>query len=347
MKRTFWGSGPASSEEAENGTAAPVEAKRPRRGMRVIVTLALSGAVGGYLVSYAFTPVYLSSTEVWVEGQKVPAEYVHSLITTDFTQYVDALQSRVLSANRLQRVILGLDLARPGEEAKLMEDIRSKFEVVPTMTPMSAVAAIEEENSNGKKESSGIEEPVPVFMVRYTDSNPERAQKICNALTSLLLEENLKFRSEVAMDTVGFLGGQLAAAKQELDAQGAKLAEFKKRHMGQLHTDGRTAMDPMVEGEYKALTRDNDTNEAFYRDLLAKKNSAELSSNMETQQLGEQMTVLSSANRPEAPEFPVRPLFALGGLCAGLILGIVRLLWPAARTLFQRLALLFPASTEI
>jgi uncharacterized protein involved in exopolysaccharide biosynthesis len=106
-------------------------------------------------------------------------------------------------------------------------------------------------------------------------------------------------------------------------------------------------MSPNIEEEYKTLVRDNDTAEAFYRDLLAKKFSAQLSVNMETQQLGEQMYIAATANLPEAPEFPIRPLLALWGLSVALLLGIGRLLWPAARRVSQRLALLFPIDTEI
>jgi uncharacterized protein involved in exopolysaccharide biosynthesis len=68
---------------------------------------------------------------------------------------------------------------------------------------------------------------------------------------------------------------------------------------------------------------------------------------MEAEQMGEQMRIVSTADLPESPSFPGRPLFALGGVGAGLLLGIGRLLWPAARKLFQRLALLFPIGTEI
>lgn len=109
----------------------------------------------------------------------------------------------------------------------------------------------------------------------------------------------------------------------------------------------RIAMNPSIEEQYKILTRDSDNNEAYYKDLLAKKNDADLGARMETEQMGEQMQILAYAAVPDAPEFPVRPLFALWGVCAGLILGIARLLWPAARKLFQRLALFFPDGTEI
>lgn len=89
-----------------------------------------------------------------------------------------------------------------------------------------------------------------------------------------------------------------------------------------------------------------DVAQAFYKDLLAKKNAAALAESMEVQQLGEQMHIVVAAGLPEAPFFPERPLFALWGLCAGLLLGLGRILWPAARKLFQRLASLFPTGTE-
>jgi len=57
-----------NAEEAENVTPVSVEAKRPRRWMKVILTLVLSGRLGGFLVSYVFSPKYTSESTVLVEG---------------------------------------------------------------------------------------------------------------------------------------------------------------------------------------------------------------------------------------------------------------------------------------
>jgi uncharacterized protein involved in exopolysaccharide biosynthesis len=85
----------------------------------------------------------------------------------------------------------------------------------------------------------------------------------------------------------------------------------------------RTSMSPGVEEQYKLLTRDDDNAQAFYKDLLAKKSSAALGTSMESQQEGEQMHILATAGLPDAPSFPNRPLFAAGGLGAGLALGFI------------------------
>ena len=334
MKRMFWRSRSGITEEAETGTPVSIEAKRPRRRMKLILTCALSGALGGFLISYVFPPKYTSESTVLVEGQKVPDTYVRPIITSDFTQRLQTLQQQVLSPTRLRPVIQSLNLVKPDEEGKLIEDIQQNMSVEPVITSMSAAAA-QTEMSDAKKETSATSEPVPGFDVIYTDSDPARAQKICNAMTSLIVDENLRSRAEVVQGITEFLNRELEEAKRTLDEQDAKIAAFKKQYMGKVPTDTRGAMSPSIEEQYKLLTRDNDTNEAFYKELLVKKHAAELGAHMEIQQLGEQMHILATAGLPDAPDFPNRPLLALGGLGAGLILGIGRALWPIRKAKTQ------------
>jgi len=441
-----------------------------RRRLKVILIPALLAPLAGYGVSYAFSPKFTSQSTVLVEGQKVPDSLVQSVITSDFTQRIQTLSQQVLSPSRLRPVIQSLALAKPDEENKLIEDIQHNMTVDPVITSMSAAGMA----GAKKKKPSAADEPVPGFIVNYTDSEPVRAQKICDALTELIVNENLKSRGEVAKGTTDFLSRQVEEAKRAIDEQDKKLAAFKKQYMGQLPTDAdnnvrmlmslntqldattqtlaraqqdkaytesmlaqqtaawkssqsntnpqtleqqlnqlqaqlmqlqarytddhpdviktkadiaevqkklkevnaaaatatasndkasaseppeirqlrlqihqyqnvieqaaidqkrlqgqigvyqsRTAMSPGVEEQYKLLTRDNDNAQAFYKDLLAKKSSAELSTSMENQQQGEQMNVLVRASLPDSPSFPNRPFFAAGGLGAGLAFGFI------------------------
>src|SRR5260370_6603655 len=56
-------------------------------------------------------------------------------------------------------------------------------------------------------------------------------------MTSLIVDENLRSRAEVAQGTTEFLSRQVEDAKRAIDEQDAKLANFKKQYMGQLPTD--------------------------------------------------------------------------------------------------------------
>jgi uncharacterized protein involved in exopolysaccharide biosynthesis len=443
-----------------------------RRRLKVILVPALIAPVAAFIVSYGLQPRYTSTSTVLVEGQKVPDQYVLPVITADFAQRVQTLSQEILAPSKLRPVIRALNLVKPEEENKLIGEIQQNMQVSPMMTSMSTAVAA---SPTGKvRKASASNEPVQGFNVVYIDGNGPRAQKICDALTQLMVNENLRTRGEVANSTTDFLGRQLQQAKDTVDAQDAKFAAFKKQYMGQLPTDvdnnmrmlmslntqldastqtlgraqqdkaytesmlaqqiaawkssqsstnpqtleqqltllqgqmlqlqarytddhpdviktkadiaevekklkeintatanssdtsekasaseppeirqlrlqihqyqnvieqatvdqkrlqsqigiyqSRTAMSPTIEEQYKVLTRDNDNAQAFYKDLLAKRSSAELGTSMENQQQGEQMVLQGNASMPDSPSFPNRPIFAAGGLGAGLAIGVL------------------------
>lgn len=84
----------------------------------------------------------------------------------------------------------------------------------------------------------------------------------------------------------------------------------------------RIQMSPVVEEQFKQLTRDYQIALDFYNDLLAKKTQSEMATDLERRQQGEQFRVMDPANLPERPSFPNRPMFALSGLAGGLALGV-------------------------
>lgn len=101
--RKFWHARPAIAGEVGNERLTSIEATRPRRWTKVILTSAISGLLGGFLVSYAFPPRYTSQSLVLVEKQRVSEVMVPSLITDDFTQRLATLQQQVLAGNRCDR----------------------------------------------------------------------------------------------------------------------------------------------------------------------------------------------------------------------------------------------------
>lgn len=86
---------------------------------------------------------------------------------------------------------------------------------------------------------------------------------------------------------------------------------------------GRLQASPLVAAKYKELTRDYQTSLDSYNSLLAKKDQSAMATELELQQQGEQFRLMDAANLPEQPTSPKRPMFALGGLAAGIGLGIL------------------------
>lgn len=113
---------------------------------------------------------------------------------------------------------------------------------------------------------------------------------------------------------------QLRAMDQEIAQKKRDQAAIQ----GQLHMyQERVAASPEVEEEYKSITRDNQTAQAFYDDLLRKMNESKMATDLERRQQGEQFRVMDEPNLPESPSSPKRPVYVGGGFAAGLFLGLL------------------------
>ena len=100
-----------------------------------------------------------------------------------------------------------------------------------------------------------------------------------------------------------------------------KSAEQTKLQQAIKEYERRVQLSPAVEEQYKALTRDYQSAQAFYDDILKKKSMSEMSTDLERRQQGEQFRIVDPANLPEKPSFPKKEMFAGGGFLLGLALG--------------------------
>ena len=114
--------------------------------------------------------------------------------------------------------------------------------------------------------------------------------------------------------------------KIELDSLTRQI-QAKEQEEGRLRTvigeyQGRVESAPARESELTELMRDYDTLQRSYTSLLAKKEEAQVSANLERHQIGEQFKILDPARMPEKPYSPNRPLFYGTGAAIGLGLGL-------------------------
>ena len=440
-----------------------------RRRVKVILIPTLLAPLAGFALSYAFSPKYTSESLVLVEEQKVSEIYLKSGVSQDLTQRVATLQQRALSADNLRPLIERLGMAHGANVDGAIDGIRANVAINPVVT-----TALGPVPPGGRRQSA-----LPGFNVAFTASNPRRAQEVCAGVTDIMIRENLNDTSANARSTADFLGRQVEDAKRNLDQMDAKLADFKKRFVGQLpgsedknlqmlmgmnsqldantqtlnraqqdkaytesmlaqqlaawkssqtstnpqslqqqlatlqaqlislqahYTDdypdvvktkrdiaevqrkldeinaaaanpasvatdkenlaeppeirqlrmqihqyeqlitqgtreqqrlqdqikvlqGRVALSPAIEEEYKQLTRDYDTAQKFYEDRLANKKQAEMQVAAVQEQQGETMSVLNPADLPDTPSFPNRIMFAGGGFAGGLMIGLGLAIW--------------------
>lgn len=115
------------------------------------------------------------------------------------------------------------------------------------------------------------------------------------------------------------LQGQLKQNQMELENR-QKLVSQLETQIQEYQT--RLNETPIREQQLADLTRDYDQSLANYNSLLSKRNQSELATSLEKRQQGEQFRIIDPPSLPLKPYQPDRVLFALGGLVAGIFVGV-------------------------
>lgn len=118
---------------------------------------------------------------------------------------------------------------------------------------------------------------------------------------------------------------QITELRTRVKQDEMNIADLTK-HQNQIQHDiqvmeARVQASPMVEQEYKELTRDHDTAQGIYNDLLRKQSDSSIAKDLVQQQESEVFRELDPPSYPSSPSFPKMILFLPGGLAAGLALG--------------------------
>jgi polysaccharide chain length determinant protein (PEP-CTERM system associated) len=264
-----------------------------RRRAKLILIPALLAPLVGFLISYTFTPKYMSQSLILVESQKVPENMVQPVVSQDLTARVATLQQQVLSQSRLQPVVERLYPGKNSQEVgEIIDTIRQNMAVEPVVTDLSQIGG-------GKKKPG--QSAVPGFYVNYTAAKPREAQQICTELTTLLLDENLKSLQAVASGTSDVLSKGLEDAKHHLEELDSKLAAFKKQYVGRLPGDEESnlkilmGMNSQLEAQTQGLNRDQQ-DKAYTESVMAQQVAAWKSTQSSTnpQTLEKQLSDLQS-----------------------------------------------------
>jgi uncharacterized protein involved in exopolysaccharide biosynthesis len=88
---------------------------------------------------------------------------------------------------------------------------------------------------------------------------------------------------------------------------------------------GRIQSTPMVEEQFKELTRNSQAATDFYNDLLRKRSNSAMATELEHQKQSETFRVLDPPSYPSSPSFPKVPMFVGGGMGAGLFVSVALL----------------------
>ncbi|MEE4602610.1 MAG: Wzz/FepE/Etk N-terminal domain-containing protein, partial [Desulfobacteraceae bacterium] len=153
-----------------------------KRRWIVLIPFALAMIVGIYL-SITLPKIYEASTLILIQPQRVPQNYVQSIVESDPSERISTLSQQVLSRTNLENII---------SEFKLFTD--------PDSSPMY----MEDKVNNLRKRisvnvSSDRRRGTDSFSLTFQGKNPQTVMRVTNALASYFIDENLRVREAQAV----------------------------------------------------------------------------------------------------------------------------------------------------
>ncbi len=182
----------------------------------LIIPFCISMVVGLYF-SVISPEIYEAGTLILVEPQRVPTDFVKSIVSSDIESRISTIKQQILSRTNLEKIIGQFNLfSGPGQENMFMEDklqsLRKRITVSVTRARRGSDA----------------------FSVSFKGQDPEVVMHIANTLSSYFISENLKIREAQASGTSDFLVDELDLMRGRLVEVENRLREYRIRYMGEL-----------------------------------------------------------------------------------------------------------------
>lgn len=242
--------------------------------------------------------------------------------------------SNMLSTLNTQLESANQDLARREQDRSLLQSMLAQATNTPLSAPGAPAVASPLPNpalDAEQAELQTLQTQESDLLLHYTEDYPDvmsvrrkiadlkkkMAQQATGSGTSRSGATSLGVRENPAVQQ---LRAQLRAADLGIEAKRREQAQIQ----ASMHAyQAKLESTPAVEQEYKQITRDHETAQAFYNDLNNKINTATMSTDLEKRQEGEHFQVMDAANLPDAPFSPKRTVFAISGAALGLALGVI------------------------
>ncbi len=177
-------------------------------------------AIAGWIVVHQMPNRYEASARVYVDTQSVLRPLLAGLaVQPNVGQIVNMMSRTLISRPNLEKVIGMADI-----------DIRLK-------SPEAKEGMISRLNKEVTMKSGGAEN---LYIISYTDNHPQEAKRIVQSLLTIFVEGNLGNSRKDSDSARRFINEQLAAYSEKLVAAEQAVAEFKRKNVDKMGSEGQT-----------------------------------------------------------------------------------------------------------
>jgi uncharacterized protein involved in exopolysaccharide biosynthesis len=213
-----------------------------RRWLLFAIPFALLLALGA-AIAFTWPATYLSEGKLLVESPQIPSDLVRPTVAVVANERVQIIEQRIMTRDNLLAIAkkfdltigwlarLGLGFQGTGSGTELVDFIRQRAQIKPL------------ELQNPRRDVQAI-----AFTVGFNYEDPATARKVANELMTMILNEDVRGRTNSATETTRFLAQEVKRLEGQISAIDAQVANIRQARIaeaeaGGLATDGTQSDD--------------------------------------------------------------------------------------------------------
>lgn len=186
-----------------------------RRRWALMLAIIVTVSTAAVAVAFMLPAVYQSSARILVESQQIPDALARSTITSDAAERLQLIEQRLMTRQNLIDLVERLNL----------------FADQPDLTPGEKVAQLRSSTSirsidGPAARRRGVD--LSAFVITVRSGSPQTAALVANEFVTMVLEQNIRSRSERASETHDFFRREVERLSVELSALEVRISDFKR-----------------------------------------------------------------------------------------------------------------------
>lgn len=191
-----------------------------RRRFALLMMVVLAASALGIALILLWPPTYQATAKILVESPQIPTELAKSTVPTGAAEQFQIIQEDVLSRANVLALADHFGIYRDRadlSQTDKFEDMIRRLSIspVPIDAPGGGVAAT-------------------VYYISFKADRPDTAANLVNDLVTMILDKDVKIRTQRATGTVGFFTHETQRLDEALRQLDGKILQFKNEHIAAL-----------------------------------------------------------------------------------------------------------------
>jgi polysaccharide chain length determinant protein (PEP-CTERM system associated) len=179
------------------------------RRLPIMILAVLLTAGLGVAVAVQLPTVYSTGARLLVEGAEIPDAMAASTVQTAATEQLDVIEQRLMTRANLIAVA-------------------NKFDVFPNGENMSPDAVVRQMRARTEIRRTSGRDRATLMTISFEAADPRVAADVVNEYVTLILDENVRYRTNRAEGTESFFSQEVERLSDDLDIQKDRILRFKQ-----------------------------------------------------------------------------------------------------------------------